>query len=231
LRILPLGDRAILVEFGSAIDEETRLLVRASFEQLSSRSLAGVLDVVPGFASIAVHYDPAQLARAGGATPHAAIAKAVEELLRTGVVTPSGEARLVEIPVCYDSSLAPDLDEVATHAQLMPAQVVALHAAPDYVVHMIGFLPGFPYLGGLDPRLTTPRRSSPRTRVPAGSVGIGGSQTGVYTIDSPGGWQLIGRTARRLFDVERNPPTLLRIGDKVRFRPVTLAEHRATGDA
>jgi inhibitor of KinA len=231
LRILPLGDRAILVEFGSAIDEETRLLVRASFEQLSSRSLAGVLDVVPGFASIAVHYDPAQVASAVGATPHAAITEAVEELLRTAVVTPSGEARLVEIPVCYDSSLAPDLDEVAAHAQLTPAQVVELHSAPDYFVHMIGFLPGFPYLGGLDQRLTTPRRSSPRTRVSAGSVGIGGRQTGVYTIDSPGGWQLIGRTARRLFDVERDPPTLLRIGDRVRFRPVTLAEHRATGGA
>jgi inhibitor of KinA len=231
LRILPLGDRAILVEFGSAIDEETRLLVRASFEQLSSRSLAGLLEVVPGFASIAVHYDPARVARAGGATPYAAISEAVEQLLRTAVATPSGEARLVEIPVCYDPSLAPDLDEVAEHARLTPGQVVELHSAPDYVVHMIGFLPGFPYLGGLDPRLTTPRRSSPRTRVPAGSVGIGGSQTGVYTIDSPGGWKLIGRTARRLFDVERDPPTLLRIGDKVRFRPVTLAEHRAAGGA
>jgi inhibitor of KinA len=230
LRILPLGDRAILVEFGSAIDEEARLLVRASFEQLSSQPPAGVLDIVPGFASIAVHYDPAQSAGAG-ATPHVAISEAVEELLRTAVVTPSGEARLVEIPVCYDPSLAPDLDEVAAHARLTPAQVVELHSAPDYVVHMIGFLPGFPYLGGLDPRLTTPRRSSPRTRVPAGTVGIGGSQTGVYTIDSPGGWQLIGRTARRLFDVERDPPTLLRIGDKVRFRPVTLAEHRAAGGA
>ena len=231
MRILPLGDRAILVEFGSAIDEQTRLLVRASFEQLSSVSIAGVLDVVPGFASIAVHYDPAQVSRAVGATPHVAISAAVEEVLRAAVTTPGGEPRLVEIPVCYDPSLAPDLDEVAAHAHLTPAQVVELHSAPDYVVHMIGFLPGFPYLGGLDPRLTTPRRSSPRTRVPAGSVGIGGSQTGVYTIDSPGGWQLIGRTARRLFDVERDPPTVLRIGDKVRFRPVTLAEHRAAGGA
>lgn len=231
MRILPLGDRAILVEFGSGIDEPTRLQVRASFEQLSSRSLAGVLAIVPGFASIAVHYDPAQVARAVGATPHAAITAAVEDVLRTVVATPSGEARLVEIPVCYDPTLAPDLDEVAAHAQLTPAQVVELHSAPDYVVHMIGFLPGFPYLGGLDQRLTTPRRSSPRTRVPAGSVAIGGSQTGVYTIDSPGGWQLIGRTAIRLFDVERDPPTQLQIGDSVRFRPVTLAEHRAAGGA
>ena len=231
MRILPLGDRAILVEFGSAIDEETRLLVRASFEQLSSVSFAGVLDVVPGFASIAVHYDPAQVSRAVGATPHVAISEAVEEVLRATVTTPGGERRLVEVPVCYDPSLAPDIDEVAAHAQLTPEQVVELHSAPEYVVQMIGFLPGFPYLGGLDTRLTMPRRSSPRIRVPAGSVGIGGSQTGVYPIDSPGGWQLIGRTTSRLFDVGWNPPTLLQIGDRVRFRPVMLEEHRAAGSA
>ena len=227
MRIHPLGDRAILVEFGSAIDEPTRVLVQASFEQLSSQSLAGVVDIVPGFASIAVHYDPARIARTGGVTPNAAITAAVESVLRNTVAMPAGDSRLIEIPVCYDSSLAPDIEEVAKHTGLTSDRVVKLHAAPEYVVHMIGFLPGFPYLGGLDPRLTTPRRSTPRTRVPAGSVGIGGGQTGVYTIDSPGGWQLIGQTAKRLFDVERDPPVMLRIGDRVRFRPITIDEHRA----
>ncbi len=227
LQIYPLGDRAILVEFGSAIDEPTRLLVRASFDQLSSQSLAGVLDIVPGFASIAVHYDPARIAGSAGVTANAAITAAVEGVLRNSVAIPAAGSRLTEIPVCYDSSLAPDIEEVARHAGLTADQVVELHVAPEYVVHMIGFLPGFPYLGGLDARLTTPRRSTPRTRVPAGSVGIGGSQTGVYSIDSPGGWQLIGRTATRLFDVERDAPVLLRIGDKVRFRPIAIDEYQA----
>jgi inhibitor of KinA len=231
LHIHPLGDRAILVEFGSAIDEPTRLLVRASYEQLCSRPLAGVVDIVPAFASIAVHYDPAQLATSRGATAHAAIASAIEQVLRTTVAMTAGESRLTEIPVCYHPSVAPDIEEVATHAGLTTDQVVELHTAPDYVVHMIGFLPGFPYLGGLDARLTTPRRSTPRTHVPAGSVGIGGSQTGVYSIDSPGGWQLIGRTATRLFDVERNPPVLLKLGDRVRFRAITIEEHRAARNA
>ena len=227
MRIHPLGDRAILVEFGSAIDEPTRLLVRASFEQLSLQSLAGVLDIVPGFASIAVHYDPAQIVRSGGMSVHATITSAVENVLRNTVAMPTGDSQLTEIPVCYDPSLAPDIDEVARHTGLTSGQVVELHTAPEYAVHMIGFLPGFPYLGGLDPRLTTPRRSTPRTHVPAGSVGIGGGQTGVYPIDSPGGWQLIGRTAARLFDVERDPAALLRIGDRVRFRAITIEEYRA----
>ena len=227
LQIHPLGDRAILLDFGSAIDEPTRLLVRAAFERLSSESLAGVVDIVPGFASIAVHYDPARIARTGSMMPNAAITAAVESVLRNAVAMPAGESRQIEIPVCYDPSLAPDIEEVAKHTGLTSDRVVELHAAPEYVVHMIGFLPGFPYLGGLDPRLTTPRRATPRTRVAAGSVGIGGSQTGVYTIDSPGGWQLIGNTPTRLFSVERDPPVMLRIGDRVRFRPITIEEHRA----
>jgi inhibitor of KinA len=160
-------------------------------------------------------------------TANVAITAAVESVLRNTVAMPAGDSPLIEIPVCYDPSLAPDIEEVVRHTGLTSVRVVELHAAPEYVVHMVGFLPGFPYLGGLDPRLTTPRRSTPRTRVPAGSVGIGGSQTGVYSIESPGGWQLIGQTAKRLFDVKRDPPVVLRIGDRVRFHPITIEEHRA----
>lgn len=231
MHIHPLGDRAILIEFGSVADEPTRLRVRASFEQLSSQPVVGVLDIVPGFASIAVHYDPARIARSPDESAHAAVTAAVEDVLRSAVSMPPAQSRLTEIPVCYDPSLAPDLGEVARHTRLTAEQVVELHTAPEYVVHMIGFLPGFPYLGGLDSRLTTPRRATPRTRVPAGSVGIGGRQTGIYSIDSPGGWQVIGRTATRLFDVERDPPVLLQIGDRVRFRPITIDEHRAMRSA
>lgn len=227
MRIEPLGDRAIVVHFGDTADEATRLRVRSSYEQLRSKPIAGVTDLVAGFATVAVHYDPAAVAGDSGRSPHALIRDAVEGTLRSDVMTSDDVPRIMEIPVCYDLSLAPDLEEVAARAGVTPARVVELHAAREYVVHMIGFLPGFPYLGGLDERLTMPRRPSPRTRVPAGSVGIGGRQTGVYPVESPGGWQLIGRSPIRLFDVGRDPPSLLRMGDRVRFRPVGLDEYEA----
>jgi inhibitor of KinA len=219
--IRPLGDRAIIVRLGDTADEATRLRVRACYERLVEGAPAGAFDIVPGFASVAVHYDPVRVAREG-LSPHEAMTAAVEQLLGGELKMPAEEAgRVVEIPVCYDEPFALDLDEVARHAGLTRERVIALHSEPEYVVHMIGFLPGFPYLGGLDPRLATPRKESPRLRVPAGSVGIGGRQTGVYTFDSPGGWQVIGRTPLGLFDIDRDPPSMLRIGDRVRFRPVS----------
>lgn len=226
MQIDALGDRAILVTLGDIADSATRLRVRACYERLLERPPTGVTDIVPGFASIVIHYDPTDVGQGEATGIHAQLAATIERLLR-GAEHPRVErARLVELPVCYDESLAPDLGDVAAHAGLTAGQLVDAHVAAEYVVHMVGFLPGFPYLGGLDPRLTTPRRSSPRTRVPAGSVGIGGSQTGVYPIESPGGWQLIGRTPTRLFDVGCNPPALLCIGDRVRFVPLSLAEYQ-----
>jgi inhibitor of KinA len=130
----------------------------------------------------------------------------------------------VEIPVCYGGDFGPDLDLVASHAQLTPAEVIARHAAPEYLVYMVGFAPGFPYLGGLDAGLATPRRTQPRPLVPAGAVGIAGAQTGIYSLPTPGGWQLIGRTPRRLFDPGRNQPSLLQAGDRLRFVPISEAE-------
>ncbi|MDU3078398.1 MAG: 5-oxoprolinase subunit PxpB, partial [Mixta calida] len=129
------------------------------------------------------------------------------------------ESREVAIPVVYGGEAGPDLDVVARHCQMTPQQVVEAHAAVLYDVYFIGFQPGFPYLGGLDSRLHTPRRDEPRVQVPAGSVGIGGSQTGIYPLASPGGWQLLGRTTLPLFDPQQQPPTLLRPGDRVRFVP------------
>lgn len=230
MRIEPLGDRAIVVHLGDTAGEATRRRVRSSYEQLRGAAIAGVTDVVAGFSTVALHYDPVTVAADGGRSAHALIRDVVAEALRHCAAVSEVESRVIEIPVCYDPSLAPDLDDVAAHAGLTPAQVVELHAAPQYVVHMIGFLPGFPYLGGLDERLTMPRRPSPRTRVPSGSVGIGGRQTGVYPVESPGGWQLIGRSPIRLFDVGREPPSLLRMGDRVRFQPIGLDDYTsATG--
>ena len=143
------------------------------------------------------------------------------------VRTTRSDVRLAEIPVCYDPEFAPDLDEVARHAQISTKEVVDLHSTTEYRVACIGFVPGFPFLAGLPKKLATPRRDVPRKEIPAGSVGVGGAQTGIYPLRSPGGWNLIGRTPLRLFDPTKNPPALLQAGDRVRFRAITRQEFEA----
>lgn len=170
-----------------------------------------VVEVIPGMNNITLLLrDPQQSAL-----------DAIERLQRWWEESEAQEvaSRLVEIPVIYGNDAGPDLQVVADHAGLTPQQVVELHSSVDYVVYFIGFQPGFPYLGGLDSRLHTPRRAEPRVSVPAGSVGIGGSQTGIYPLATPGGWQLLGQTPVALFNPQQQPPTLLRPGDSVRFVP------------
>jgi inhibitor of KinA len=227
-RFAPLGDSAILVTLGDTIDEATHRLVRAATARIDERALPGVVDQVPAFTSIAVHYDPAVVAvGSGGAEPYEALRGALDELLTGQSTDAPPPSREVEIPVCYGGALGPDLDDVARAHELTPDDVIGIHTAGAYLVYMIGFMPGFAYLGGLSPRIATPRRKTPRTAVPAGTVGIGGSQTGVYPLASPGGWNLIGRTPRHLFDIRRSEPTLLATGDRVRFRAITLDEFEA----
>lgn len=219
-RIEPLGDRALVIRLGQRIDDETFRRVRAALARLEG-SHPAIIDVVAGFTTVTVHYDPAKAG--GGATepPYAALTRTLEQTLGDLPRAPAIGARLVAIPVCYAGDLAPDLEDVARHAGLSTDQVVTIHSGATYTVHMIGFTPGFPYLGGLDPCLATPRRAEPRTRVPAGSVAIGGEQAGVYPMATPGGWNIIGRTHSILFDPMREPLTLLRVGDRVRFVPIT----------
>jgi inhibitor of KinA len=223
VRVAPSGDRAVVIRLGDRIGDEVFARVRAAVGRLDGAHPA-VLDVVPGYTTVTVHYEPAAVRRAPGELPHAAIVRTIEHELRNLESATLPEARDIEIPVCYDGEFAPDLDEVARHAGLTPEQVIALHTGATCVVQMIGFTPGFPYLAGLDPRLATPRRAEPRTRVPAGSVGIGGEQTGVYPLATPGGWNIIGRTPLSLFDPRREPAALLRVGDRVRF--VAIARER-----
>ena len=219
MRILPLGDRAIQVVLGDAPDEPTRLRVAAARARLAARRIPGVVECLAGFTTLTVHYE-LESERA-----YRIVAAAVEAALAGAQAAEAEEGeRLVEIPVCYGGGQGPDLALVAAHAGMTPEEVIATHSGAEYRVHFLGFIPGFPYLVGLDPRLTTPRRDTPRTAVPAGSVGIGGVQTGVYPMESPGGWQLIGRTPLRLFDPHATPPALLHPGDRVRFRPVDAAE-------
>lgn len=224
IRFTPLGDRAVTVTLGDTIDEATHARVRATVGQLDRRPPRGLIEQVPAYASVAVHYDPRMIDVAPNEMPYdafvASLRTALSDLPHVALPAP----RVVDIPVCYGGALGPDLDEVARQHSLTADDVVRLHTSVDYLVYMIGFLPGFGYLGGLPEQLVTPRRATPRTVVPAGSVGIGGNQTGVYSLDSPGGWNLIGRTPLQMFNVDREPPSLLAAGDHVRFRAITPDE-------
>jgi inhibitor of KinA len=227
-RITPLGDRGILIQLGERIDETTHRRVRAVSARLASQPVAATIDVVPAYASVAVHYDPAlvpnELGGANAPSPYERFAAAIDATLEDLTTETLPEPRVVEIPVSYGGELGPDLTEVARRHDLSEEEVVRLHSGARYLVYMLGFAPGFAYLGGLPEALATPRRPEPRTAVPAGTVGIGGSQTGIYPLVSPGGWQLIGRTSVRLFDPRRDPPALLAVGDIVRFRAVAPNE-------
>jgi inhibitor of KinA len=220
----PLGDQALTITLGNSIDEATHRRVRAVVARLDRERPAGLIDLVPAFASIAVHYDPAKV---GGNSPHESMVATLRALLRDVGDEALPPARVVEIPVCYGGDLGPDLGDVAARHDISEDDVVRIHSDGEYLVYMVGFMPGFAYLGGLSERIVTPRRSSPRKAVPAGTVGIGGQQTGVYPMVSPGGWNLIGRTPRAIFDIARPEPSLLATGDRVRFRPITRDEFNA----
>ena len=212
VRFLPCGDQAVTVEWGSTIDEHINRQVHAFARKVEELSHPAITEVVPTYRSATVHYRPEVLS--------------YEELkqllapLAQGSTEEAEELPVVEIPVCYGGEYGPDLEEVAQHCSLTPEEVIARHTAPTYRIYMLGFTPGFPYLGGMDPSIAAPRRKEPRIHIPAGSVGIAGEQTGVYPIVSPGGWQLIGRTPLRLFDPQREQPILLSAGAGIRFVPI-----------
>lgn len=218
--VCPVGDTGLLASFEQHISQSVGAAVAALNTRVAAAAIPGVVETVPAFATLLIFYDPL-------VTEYDAVADAVQKLAQApGSDTAAGEGRLVEIPVCYGGTFGPDLPFVAEHAGLTEKEVIELHAEWEYRIYMLGFLPGFPYLGGLDERLFTPRLASPRTAIPAGSVGIGGEQTGIYPIASPGGWQLIGRTPRKLFDPESGalPYTA---GDRIKFEPITAAEFAA----
>lgn len=204
------------VELGDGIDPSINRRVQALADFMRHRRLThpGILELNPTYRSLFIQYDPWQCS-------YEQLLLTIEEgLASAGHEAPVGPI-LFEIPVCYGLEFGPDLDEVAAIHGLTPQQVVELHTTPVYDVVMVGFTPGFPYLSGLDERLITPRKARPRKVVPAGSVGIADRQTGIYSIDSPGGWQIIGRTPLRLFDPDRSDPFLVQAGDRLRFTPVT----------
>jgi inhibitor of KinA len=226
VQLLPLGDSAVVLQFGEAISPDTQRRIQAVAAHLQAQPFAGMVELVPAFTTLTVYYQPWLINQAGHLDAYAHVARQLQELLPQ--VPPATELPalpLVEVPVCYGGAFGPDLELVAQHTGLAAAEVVALHASPEYLVYMIGFAPGFPYLGGLDARLATPRREQPRPQVPAGSVGIGGPQTGIYSLPTPGGWQLIGRTPLRLFTPVAESPSLLRAGQRLRFVPISEREY------
>lgn len=210
-RIGRLGERVWLVEFGLIVDEDVNRRVIALTTWIHEQRWPGVRDVVPAFASLAVHFS--------GAADAAAIETRIRERVAEPFAVDHRRGVVVEIPTRYGGVDGPDLDHVASLAGVSPREVVDRHVAATYHVFMLGFLPGFPYLGPVDPVIRVPRRSSPRTRVPAGSVGLAGAQTGIYPQESPGGWQIIGRTTTPLFDATAASPSVLTPGDRVRFVP------------
>jgi len=222
----PLGDSGVIVKLGDVIDQTTHEKVVTFSEYLQKHPFPGMVEFVSGFTTVTVYYDPILLTDpSSDVIPYERVLAILKKMAEQLPESYAREARLVEIPVCYGGSFGPDLEVVAKHNGISSEEVIAIHSSAEYLVYMIGFAPGFPYLGGMDDRLSTPRRSSPRLSIPMGSVGIGGSQTGIYSIESPGGWQIIGRTPQRLFQPDEHSPSLLRSGDKIRFHPISEGEY------
>ncbi len=233
MSIEPLGDSALIVRVVEdfARDPEASLdTVQAALHSLEAAAIPGVTELAPAYSTIGVFFDVAEVARAAaGQEVLAWLSTRIESALRArpaqnkkGVETP-----VIEIPVCYDREFAFDISDVASVAGLAEDEVIRRHASAAYRVACVGFIAGFPFLSGLPAELATPRRAVPRKEVPAGSVAIGGAQTGIYLRNSPGGWNVIGRTPLRLFDVQRDPPTILQAGDRVRFREISRADFDA----
>lgn len=234
IEIISIGDSALVVrvrgQFNDAAEEMLDEVLR-TLRRLREAAIPGVVELASAYTSVAVFFDPIAVAKASGRPDEMFdwLTMQIREIMngargRRRARAARGEVRLIEIPVCYAPEFAPDLDYVARHTELSPKEVVDLHSTAEYRVACIGFVGGFPFLAGLPKKLATPRRDTPRKEIPPGSVGIGGAQTGIYPLRSPGGWNLIGRTPLKLFDPEKVPPTLLRAGDRVRFRAINQNE-------
>lgn len=216
--IRPLGDAALIVSLGQSIEPAVNDRVRLLHRSLAEDPIAGIVETVPTYCSLVVHYRPEILR-------WAPLCQALRQRLRDVEHAPSLPDETVEIPVLYGGEEGPDLPFVAQQAKLSVEDVIRIHSQSLYRIYMLGFAPGFSYLGGMDSRIAAPRLETPRVRIPAGSVGIAGEQTGIYPLDSPGGWRLIGRTPRRLYAPNRPQPILLRAGCGLRFRPIDRTEY------
>lgn len=219
IKFLPAGDTALVMEFGDTIEKEINASIANVVENLKKENVDGIVDILPTYRSILINYDPIKLT----------FDELVDILnnLKTGEAGNVSEyVRLVEIPTVYGGEYGPDIDFVAKHAGMSKEEVIKIHSGTDYLVYMMGFIPGFTYLGGLDERIATPRLKTPRLKIEPGSVGIASNQTGMYPLESPGGWQLIGRTPLKLYDETVNPPVFIQAGDYIRYVPIDESEYK-----
>ena len=220
MRVIAASDSSLLIVFGNAISPGLHARVIGMFHALRARQDARIRNLHPGYASLLVNFDPLQMG-------HAELAAIVEQSASTVHTQDQPKRDVITIPVCYGGEFGPDLMALANHAQISPDEVIRLHTSATYLVYFLGFSPGFAYMGGLPAKLHMPRLATPRAHVVAGTVGIAGSQTGVYPVDSAGGWRLIGRTPWRMFDPDSDPPTRLQPGDTVRFSAIDRATFNA----
>ena len=218
------GDSSILIVFGDSINPETNQRIASTVRLIREQKIEGIVDMIPAFVSLLVNYNPLVIS-------YENLRTRLEKILQMKTQAAETVRRVYEIPVCYGGEYGPDLQNIADHAGLSPREVIDIHTSCDYLIYMLGFLPGFCYLGGLDERIHTPRLQTPRLRIPAGSVGIGGSQTGIYPMESPGGWQLMGNTPVKTYDPNRSVPILVQAGEYIRFVEIDEAEYRRISEA
>ncbi|MFC2947287.1 5-oxoprolinase subunit PxpB [Virgibacillus sediminis] len=215
MKIQPVGDTAVKLSFSGKASVEMNRMIRQFCEELDAASITGLIEWVPAFDSVTIYYDPWQVG-------YEEFKGRMEEIAGKDLSGTRSMSRVVHIPVLYGGEAGPDLHRVAEHNRLKPEEVIRIHQHPEYLVYMLGFLPGFPYLGGLDQRIAAPRLPEPRPRIEPGSVGIAHEQTGVYPLESPGGWNLIGKTPLRLFDKQKGEEGFLfQAGDRVKFLSVS----------
>ena len=224
-RIFPLGDSAITIDFGNVIDETINKVVLFLFDHLGEYPLPSMIEAVPAYSSLTVYYDRISLRKHLPQEQEVFdwVKEQLQDLLDGVIIPKADHHKLVRIPVCYEKEFAPDMERVTRLKNISTDEVIGFHVSREYRVYMLGFLPGFAYLGQVDEQISIPRKPAPASVV-AGSIGIAGNQTGIYPMNSPGGWQIIGRTPVKLFDPERNEPVLLKAGDSVRFYPITRHE-------
>lgn len=218
IKILTAGDSALLVEFGKEINEEINQKITAVVKIIKEQHIEGIVELIPSFCALVINYDPRVIS-------YDEIKKRIESIFELDIAVGETKKRVFEIPVCYGGEYGPDIENIASNAGISVEEVIKIHSSRDYLIYMLGFLPGFCYLGGLDERIHTPRLANPRLKINAGSVGIGGSQTGIYPLDSPGGWQLMGMTPVKTYDPDREVPILVEAGDYIRFIPVDEEEY------
>ena len=217
-KYFPLGDSAFLIKAGDDISLNTHLKIKSIIGKIKDENIDGIIELTPAYNEILISYNPLKINYVG-------LLEKIKSIAENLIIFEITKSDLIYIPVCYESEFSPDIEIVAKRNNLTVKEVIQVHCSVDYLVYMLGFTPGFCYLGGMSEKISTPRKDKPRGKIEAGSVGIAGNQTGIYPVDSPGGWQLIGKTPLKLFDPERKPEFLIEAGNYIRFAPVSKVEY------